>query len=86
MFMPAYVPPAPPPEVPTTTLHLSPPGWDCPMVVALAKQMQIEGRKLEFVVHSQDYNCEVYVVGADADVEEYEQLIAEVLKTSLPKE
>ncbi|MDH2154153.1 hypothetical protein [Stenotrophomonas sp. GD03657] len=56
------------------------------MVVALAKQMQIEGRKLEFVVHSQDYNCEVYVVGADADVEEYEQLIAEVLKTSLPKE
>lgn len=86
MFIPTYTPPAPPPEAPTTTLHLSPPGWDCPMVVALAKRMQDQGYKLEFVVHSQDYNCEVYLVGEDAAVETYEQLISEVLKTALPKE
>lgn len=56
------------------------------MVESLAKRMQGEGRNLEFVVHSRDYTCEIYIVGTEADVEEFEQLIAEVLKTALPKE
>ena len=86
MLMPFDSPPAPPPEVPTTTLTISPPVWDCAMIESLAQRFRQEGRSLEYVVYPREFSCDIYVVGTDAVMEEFEWLVSSVLQTIPPKE
>lgn len=56
------------------------------MIESLARRMQQQGLKIEFVVYARDYGCAIYVVGSVPVMEEYEQLISDVLLTTQSKD
>lgn len=56
------------------------------MIVALAQQFQARGSELEYVVYPRNFSCDIYVVGRDRVMEEFEWLVASVLQTLPPKE